>query len=95
MGCVHPATGRVIAHRTPPRVPEKVRHVVVSVARRFVDPPTSHPDVTHKIFSCMWGSGMEGGGWGGDENLKKSIFGSSFYIGPGYSPVSPATSYAL
>ena len=50
MGCVHPATGRVIAHRTPPRVPEKVRHVVVSVARRFLDPPPRTPWGRTKYF---------------------------------------------
>ena len=50
MGCVHPATGRVIAHRTPPRVPEKVRHVVVSVARRFLDPPPRTPWRRTKYF---------------------------------------------
>ena len=50
MGCVHPATGRVIAHRTPPRVPEKVRHVVVSVPRRFLDPPPRTPWRRTKYF---------------------------------------------
>ena len=62
MGCVHPATGRV-GYRTPPRVPEKVRHVVVSVARRVVDPPTSHPmPRMDKIFSECGGQAWAHGG---------------------------------
>ena len=68
MGCVHPATGRVIAHRTPPRVPEKVRHVVVSVARRLVDPPPRTPWGRTKYFQ------HGGGGVGGGRKSQKIDF---------------------
>ena len=70
MGCVHPVTGRVIAHRTPPRVPEKVRHVVVSVARRFLDPPPRTPSGRTKYFQHVWGQAW--GSWGGGGGGRKS-----------------------
>ena len=70
MGCVHPATGRVIAHRTPPRVPEKVRHVVVSVARRFVDPPPRTPWRRTKYFQNVGVRHGAHGGWGGRKSQK-------------------------
>ena len=69
MGCVHPATGRVIAHRTPPRVPEKVRHVVVSVARRFLDPPPRTPWRHTKYFQHV---GVRHGAHGGEGGGRKS-----------------------
>ena len=62
MGCVHPVTGRVIAHRTPPRVPEKVRHVVVSVPRRFLDPPPRTPWGRTKYFHACGGQAWAHGG---------------------------------
>ena len=43
MGCVHPVTGRVIAHRTP-----VVRHVVVSVPRRSVQFHRRNPRLQKK-----------------------------------------------